>query len=247
VNLYSNETPPAVAWVGGSSPPSNTYTSVTSTTLFDSLGNEHVMSLYFIKDATNNEWDVRIQVDNADVALTASQLLFNTNGTYKQTTPSPITASFNPTAADPMTITLDLSQSTQFGSPFAVESLLQDGFSTGRLDSVDVDNSGVILGIYTNGESRAMGQVQLANFNNTNGLQPIGNSSWAETFGSGPPLVSTPGTASLGVLQSSSQEESNVDLTSELVSLITAQRNFQANAQTIRTADTVIQTIINLR
>lgn len=246
VNLHANELPPTVAWVGGNNPPPDSYTSVTSTTVFDSLGNDHVLSLYFVKTANENEWDVRVQMDNTDVG-NASNLVFNTNGTYSSSTPDPIQIAFSPSGSDPMSVSLNLSRSTQFGSPFAVESLLQDGYTTGRLDSVDVDGLGIILGRYTNGQSRPMGQIQLANFNNTNGLQPTGNTNWAETYASGPPLISTPGTASLGVLQSSSLEDSNVDLTTELVSLITAQRNFQANAQTIRTADTVTQTIINLR
>lgn len=246
LNLSANASQPAVAWTGGANPSANSYNNVTSTTVFDSLGNSHVMSLYFIKTGTANEWEMRVQIDETDVGA-ASTVAFQNNGSFDSTTPDPITLAYTPTGAAALSIELNLSESTQFGSPFAVQSVLQDGYSTGRLDGVDVDNLGVIFGRYTNGQSRAMGQVQLSNFTNVNGLQPLGDSSWGETFDSGPPLVSTPGTASLGVLQSGSLEESNVDLTSELVKLITAQRNFQANAQTIRTADTVTQTIINLR
>lgn len=246
LNLSANSAEPAAAWAGGANPAPNTFNNVTSTTVFDSIGNSHVLSLYFIKTSTVNEWEVRAQVDNTDVGG-ASTLTFNTNGSFASSTPDPISLSYSPAGADPIAFDLDLTESTQFGSDFAVQSILQDGSATGRLDTIDVGSSGIIFGRYTNGQSRPMGQVQLANFTNVNGLQPLGDSSWGETFNSGPPLISTPGTASLGVIQSASLEDSNVDLTSELVELITAQRNFQANAQTIRTADTVTQTIINLR
>jgi len=144
-------------------------------------------------------------------------------------------------------LSVDVSASTQFGSPFAVQALSQNGYTTGRLSGADVDTSGIIFGRYTNGQSLALGQVTLANFSNVQGLSPQGNTGWGETYTSGIPLVGSPGTASLGVMQSGALEDSNVGLTEELVKLITAQRNFQANAQTIRTADAVTQTIINLR
>lgn len=146
-----------------------------------------------------------------------------------------------------MAFNVDLSNSTQFGSPFAVQSNLQNGFTTGRLANLDIDEQGKLYGRYSNGQSRLMGQVQLANFTNTNGLQNLGTTCWGETSASGQAIISNPGTASLGLIQSGALEESNVDLTGELVNLIGAQRDFQANAQTIRTADAVTQTIINIR
>ncbi len=156
---------------------------------------------------------------------------------------------WNPTggATSPQVFSLDFNSSTQFGSPFSVQALSQDGYSTGRLSGVDVGTSGVIFARYSNGQSQALGQVALANFGNTQGLSPQGDTSWVETFDSGPALVGVPGTADLGIIQSGALEDSNVALTDELVSLIVAQRNFQANAQTIRTADAVTQTIINIR
>lgn len=150
-------------------------------------------------------------------------------------------------ATSPQSFTVSLGTSTQFGSPFSVQALQQDGFSTGRLASVDVDSSGIIFARYSNGQSLALGQVSLANFSNQQGLSPLGGSVWAETFDSGTALIGAPGTASLGDIQSGSLEGSNVQISDELVSLIVAQRDFQANAQTIRTADTVTQTIINIR
>lgn len=147
----------------------------------------------------------------------------------------------------PQVLNIEIGDSTQYGSDFAVQSLSQDGFTTGRLAGIEISQEGNILARYSNGESRLLGQVVLADFGNTQGLTPLGDSAWGETFSSGVALVGAPGTSSLGLIQSGSLEESNVQLTEQLVSLITSQRNFQANAQTIRTAEAVTQAIINLR
>ncbi len=149
-------------------------------------------------------------------------------------------------AAGPQLLNFDFSQSTQFGENFAVQGLSQDGYSTGRLSGVDVNAGGTIIARYSNGQSLALGQVALANFGNVQGLSPQGGS-WVETFASGPALIGAAGTADLGLVQSGALEGSNVELTDQLVALILAQRNFQANAQTIRTSDAITQTIINLR
>jgi len=142
---------------------------------------------------------------------------------------------------------IDLGDATQFGGPFAVNDLTQNGFATGRLIGLDVEESGSIFARYTNGESQVLGQVALASFNDVNGLAPVGDSAWVETFSSGNPVVGAPGTATLGTIRASSLEESNVELSEQLVNLIIAQRNYQANAKTIESANTVTQTIINLR
>jgi flagellar hook protein FlgE len=264
VNLPATSPVPVGAWSGsavfGSSPPnSDCYNQSTSTQLYDSLGNSHIISTYFIKSATANQWDVRVQIDGVDQdnspAGSPFTQAFTSSGVYDPANSQPITVSWAPLddvgmpngATRPQVVTVSIANSTQFGSPFAVQSIEQDGFATGRLNSVDVDTSGIIFGRYTNGQSRAMGQVALADFSNPNGLQPLGNSAWGESYGSGVPLVGAPGTASLGVLQSGALEDSNVNLTESLVELIKAQRNFQANAQTIRTEDTVTQSIINIR
>jgi len=144
-------------------------------------------------------------------------------------------------------LTLDYGGLTQFGNGFNVSSLTQNGFSTGRLSGVDINDTGVIFARYTNGQAKALGQVVLANFANVQGLRPVGNTSWAETFNSGTALAGAPGSSSLGLLQSGALEESNVELSTQLVRMITAQRNYQANAQVISTANTITQTIINLR
>jgi len=264
LNLPANDTVPASAWVGtatfGGTPPApDTYNASTSTTIYDSLGNSHILGLFFIKTATANEWEIRAQVDGVDVDSSPASApftqVFNTNGGFNSGSSDAISLSWAPLdgsgaangAVSPQVFSVDISDTTQFGSPFAVQALSQNGATTGRLDSIDVDNSGIIFGRYSNGLSRAMGQVTLSNFANPAALQPLGNTSWGETFGSGQPLTGEPGTASLGNIQSGALEDSNVDLTAELVKMILAQRNFQANAQTIRTADATTQTIINIR
>jgi flagellar hook protein FlgE len=142
---------------------------------------------------------------------------------------------------------LNLGTTTQYGAAFGVNDQRQDGYTTGRLSGLDVSQQGTIFARYTNGQSKSLGQVALASFNNTDGLSPAGDTGWRETFESGQPVIGRPDTGTLGAIASSSIEESNVDLSAELVNLIIAQRNYQANAKTIETSDAVTQTIINLR
>jgi len=144
-------------------------------------------------------------------------------------------------------VKLDLSKVTQFGTKFAVSELTQDGYASGELTSVNIEDSGMVMATYSNGVTRAEAQLALANFRNPQGLRPIGGNNWVETFESGAPVVGTPGTGSLGALRSGALEDSNVDLTAELVNLMTAQRYYQANAQTIKTQDQVMSTLVNLR
>jgi flagellar hook protein FlgE len=227
-----------------------TYHNATSMTVFDSLGNPHTLSLYFVKTAANT-WSVFGGNDGAQIGAGAlGTLAFTTSGainTGATTFPSVVALTATTGAVTPYNVTLDFAGSTQFGSPFGVTQLTQDGYASGRLIGFSVGADGIVLGRYSNGQSRAQGQVALANFTNANGLQPLGNNQWAETPESGQPLVGAPNTGTLGVLQSGAVEESNVDLTQELVNMITAQRVYQANAQTIKTQDQVLQTLVNLR
>jgi flagellar hook protein FlgE len=155
---------------------------------------------------------------------------------------------YNPgNGAAPITLTLGYGQTTQFGSGFGVNFLSQDGYTTGRLAGVEIDDQGVMRARYTNGQSLVQGQVVLSNFTNPQGLKPGGDTTWTETSLSGVALTGAPGTASLGLIQSGALEDSNVNLTEQLVAMITAQRNFQANAQVISTEDAITQTIINMR
>ena len=146
-----------------------------------------------------------------------------------------------------MTLDFDVSGTTQFDSPFGVNRVSQDGFTAGQLEDFDIDPDGIIFGRYTNGQAKIMGQVTLTGFANMNGLKQIGDTQWAETFASGDPITGVPNSASLGALQSGALEGSNVDITKELVAMISSQRSFQANAQVISTGDTLTQTIINIR
>ena len=150
-------------------------------------------------------------------------------------------------AASPLAFNIDFTGSTQFGAANGVNSLQQDGYTSGRLTGVSVSADGTIRGNYSNGQSKDLAQVALANFTNPNGLASLGGNQWAETSTSGPALVGAPNTGTLGVLQSAAVEESNVDLTAELVKMITQQRNYQANAQSIKTQDQIMQTLVNLR
>ncbi|HZW25685.1 MAG TPA: flagellar hook-basal body complex protein [Gallionella sp.] len=158
-----------------------------------------------------------------------------------------VSGSFQPTGANQQTVSFNFGATSQYGGNFGVNSMTQDGYASGRLNSFSTSADGTIQGRYSNGQSRALGQVLLANFTNPQGLQPVGNNEWAETAASGGALIGTPGSSSLGVLQSSAVEDSNVDLTAELVNMITAQRVYQANAQTIKAQDQVLQTLVNLR
>lgn len=273
-----------------------TYNSATSMTIYDSLGNSHVMTQYFVKqsydpsDATTapNHWAMYVQIDGRDIGDPDTSLpppqntqptqasfnaYFNEDGSLNQTLtedmlisnwvpldddggpngamgPQNVLAGATPVIPEPPTssnFVVDLNGTTQFGSEFSVNDVDQNGYATGRLSGLNIDESGVIFARYTNGESQILAQVALADFSNQQGLQPVGNTMWAENFESGPPNVGTPRSAALGALQSGALEESNVDLSEQLVNLIIAQRNFQASAKTIETADQVTQTIINLR
>ena len=219
------------------------YNSSTTTTIYDSLGNDHTVSMYFSKLA-DNQWNVRTVIDGSLEDTTAVN--FNSDGSYNAPASIPITWSPGGGATAAQAFDIDLSGSTQYGSNFAVNTLSQDGYTAGQLLGVDVDDGGNVFARYSNGQSQVVAQVVLANFANTQGLKPIGDTSWVETFSSGSPVVSEPGTAGLGLLQSNALEDSNVDLTAQLVRMIVAQRDFQANAQTIQAEDTITQTIINL-
>ena len=185
-------------------------------------------------------------------ARRVGELVFDSNGSLSAAggaMPLDITLPiFPPTGAGAtLPIKLDFTSSTQYGALTSEKKLTQDGYTAGQLQRFAASADGVILGQYSNGKTAPLGQIVLANFANPNGMTPLGNNAWAESSTSGEPLVGTPTTGSLGVLQASAVETSNVDLTAELVNMITAQRVYQANAQTIKTQDSVLQTLVNLR
>ena len=146
-----------------------------------------------------------------------------------------------------ISLDVDFSTSTQLAQPFSVLTVEQDGFTSGRLDGIEIDSSGTIRANYTNGQNNPLGKIVVANFNNQNGLKQIGNATYTETAVSGTPQVGEAGSEGFGNILSGSLERSNVDITEELVNLITAQRNFQASAKAIETTTGLTQTIINIR
>jgi len=246
-NLDASLSPPPTAPLDPAD--ATSYNNSTSLTVFDSLGTSHLATMYFVKTATPNQWEVSLYMDGAPQGG-ANTIEFNSLGAIDTTTfPSTYTiGGIDPgTGAATMSLDLDFAAATQYGSPFNVSQLTQDGFATGRLSGIDISDTGVITSRFTNGQSRTLGQIAVATFNNSQGLRQLGDTSWAETYDSGAPLVGAPGAGAAGLIESGALEGSNVDLTEQLVGLITAQRNFQANAQVITTADTITQTIINIR
>lgn len=225
-----------------------TYNSATSLGVFDAQGGDTTLALYFSKTAANT-WDVFAAADGAQIGTApVGQLVFQANGTVDTAASSMPIAIAVPNAQGGVdNVGVDLGKSTQYGSVFGVNHLSQDGFTTGRLAGYSISDEGVITARYTNGQTRAQGQVALANFTNPQGLISLGGNVWAESAESGVAMVGSPASASLGVIQSGALEQSNVDLTAELVNMITAQRSYQANAQTIKTQDQILQTIVNLR
>lgn len=246
-NLPANASPP----VNGTFDPADatSYNNATSLSLYDSLGAAHTGTLYFTKTATPNQWTAQLYVDGTAVGTPQTLEYSNTGvlvtpaGNGQLTFPSYTPA----TGAAPMNLSLDVSRTTQYGNAFGVNSLTQDGYTTGRLIGMDIGSTGVVQARFTNGRSLTLGQVALANFANPQGLQQLGDTNWAETFDSGQSLRGQAGASGFGMLQSGALEASNVDITEQLVNMITAQRNFQANAQVISTADQITQTIINMR
>ena len=247
VNLDSRETSLSSAAFDLTDP--TTYTSATSVAVYDSLGNSHPMSLYFVKTG-GGAWDVYGALDGTQIGTTPlGTVNFTGAGAVNTTTttmPFSVSAPVTTGATSPLAFTLDFTGTTQFGSDFGVSQVTQDGFTSGRLSGYTISADGIIQGRYSNGQTKTLAQVALADFTNPQGLQPQANSVWTETAQSGTALVSTANSGNLGALQSGAVEESNVDLTAELVNLIAAQRAYQANAQTIKTQDTVLQTVVNL-
>jgi flagellar hook protein FlgE len=308
LNLDSREVPPRVSEFDPGDPES--YNRSTAMTIFDTLGNEHALNMYFQKvDAPVNTWRTYVTVDNlpansgpapaegAAPAATAAaaegataeaetaegapaaaggeagnatpaeaapppkatligNLTFNSVGALASTDPAstplgilsiPGGIVYANGSSTPQEMTMDFNTSTQFGAQFGVTNLSQNGYTSGQLNGFSTSGDGTVLGRYSNGQSMALGQIVLANFSNPQGLQSLGNNEWSISSASGQPLVGKPGTASLGVIQSGAVEDSNVDLTAELVNMILAQRVYQANAQTIKAQDSILQTITNIR
>ncbi len=233
-------------------PNPNSYNQSTSVQIYDSLGNAHLLTMYFVKTETSNQWEVHAQVDSMqpDKHGGPQTITFNTDGTIAAASSFSLTvpaADLQNGAADlPFNVNIPVT-ATQYNSPFQLYDLNQNGQAPGRLSGISIGEDGLVKADYTNGSSMFLGKVALVDFKNPNGLKQIGDNSWIATVDSGEPLVGEPGTGSYGKIQSGALEASTVDLTAELVNLIVAQRNFQANAKAIETNKAVSDTIINIR
>ena len=236
-----------------------TYNNATSLTVFDAKGQDVALTYYFQKAATDT-WNVYITANGTPLATSGGNpaasltIQFPSNGGSPVSPAGAVTlnipASTNAAGAAALPITgvaLNVAGATQYGSPFGVTDLSQNGYAAGQLVGLQFESNGIVTARYSNGQSKPAGQVEIATFRNPQGLQPLGGNAWARTFATGDPVLGVPGDGSLGVLQSGALEESNVDMTAELVNMITAQRVYQANAQTIKTQDQVMQTLVNLR
>ncbi|HLY87487.1 MAG TPA: flagellar hook protein FlgE [Acetobacteraceae bacterium] len=246
LNLPANTTPPSVAPFNPAN--SLTYNQSTSTTVYDSLGNAYPATMFFSQQAAPaNTWSVDMTVNGVSAGPTQT-LTFGSSG--QVTAPVGGVLNFNgftPTSgAQPMSLAFNFGQTTQYGGQFGVTSITQNGYATGQLSTVAIDPTGIVSAVYTNGRSTQLGQLAMANFPNPQGLKSLGDTNWSETFTSGTVVSGVAGSAGFGSIQSGALESSNVDLTTQLVDMITAQRAFQANAQVITTANQESQTIINI-
>jgi flagellar hook protein FlgE len=244
LNLPSASTAPPLPF-----DPTNpaTYNQSTSTTVYDSLGTAQTATFYFVQTAVPNAWQVHMSVGGTVVGG-AQPLTFSNTGAVTVPVGGALAFNgFNPTdGAAQMNMSFNFGQTTQFGGDFGVTSIIQNGFATGQLSTVSIDATGIVSAVYTNGRTTQLGQVAMANFPNPGGLKQLGNTNWAQTFQSGTVVEGTAGSAGFGGIQSGALESSNVDLTTELVNMITAQRAFQANAQAITTANQNSQTVIGI-
>ncbi|MBN3216322.1 flagellar hook protein FlgE [Pectobacterium polaris] len=256
-NLKSSDPVPATAWATNPGA-EGTYNSKTALTTYDSQGNKHDFTLYFVKTAPNT-WQT-YALDGAITPVTsasyqnAGTMNFGANGalvSQVSTTPTAVPGFslqiVGTNGAATNRFTLDLTGSVQQNTEYSYKSPTQNGFAPGSLTGFAINDDGTIEGSYSNGQKQALGQILLASFANPEGLSPEGDNAWSETASSGQAVVGLAGTGSLGKLIGKSTESSNVDLSKELVNMIVAQRNYQSNAQTIKTQDSILQTLVSLR
>ncbi|WP_283181325.1 MULTISPECIES: flagellar hook protein FlgE [unclassified Pseudomonas] len=251
------------------------FTKQFSTPIYDTQGNKHVMDQYMVKTG-DNTWKTYTLIegrnpDGSDPTLAASlpvasTMAFDSSGKLVSVTtpatPTPIVSpdlkvtgwipgtvtngvwTANGAASGVVTVSMD--KTTQYNADTARSIPSQNGYATGQITNLTIDTSGIMLANFSNSQTKAIGQISLASFTNEQGLQPVGGTSWKETYSSGIPGYDAPNTGTLGEIHSNSLEESNVNLTNELVDLIKAQSNYQANAKTISTQSTIMQTIIQM-
>ena len=245
-NLDSRATAPTTVPFDATNP--ETYNFTSTTTVYDSAGAAHQVTMYFAKDATvASQYNVTVSIDDVVQDETAS-LLFDNAGVLDATSVTALNlASYAPANANAQPINIDFSTITGYGATSATSGVTQDGYAAGQLAGFEFDRTGVAYATYTNGETRAVGQVALATFTNPSGLQSAGKTNFAESSTSGVASIGTPDSGARGVIRPSALESANVDLTVELLALIDAQRNFQSNAQAIQNANDASQAILQLR
>jgi flagellar hook protein FlgE len=232
-----------------------TYNNSTATTIYDASGNAETLTNYYTKGATdssgNTTWAVHSFVGDQPLTVggaATTSLVFNSSGVMTSPTAATSFDTFMPAGSSTsQTVSFGVVGSTQLGSAFSVASRTQDGKASGQLSGVTVDSNGVLTASFTNGDTEKLGMVALAKFTNSAGLKQLGNSYWSSTGVSGSAIMGSANQASFGNLMSGTIEGSNVDVTEELVNLIAAQRNFQANAKALDTASQISQTIFNIR
>lgn len=229
-------------------PPYTTYG--TSLNAYNGQGTAVPVSVYFTKTANPNEWNVYGLVNGAafDPATPIATITFDGAGMpVLPLTVTPLSIPSADPAGTAASATIDLDSLTQFGSRFAISSLEQNGYAPGEVTGVNINEEGLVMARYSNGKTQSVAKVTLVNFRNVQGLSADGGGVWQETRASGQPIPGEPGIGNFGGLRSGSLEDSNVDLTAELVNMMTAQRAYQANAQTIKTQDQVLSTLVNMR
>ncbi|CAB3694454.1 MAG: flagellar hook-basal body complex protein [Achromobacter pulmonis] len=240
----------------------SSYTNASPMTVYDSLGNSHQVMQYFVKRAAdaagNSVYDVYYTIDGQAMAPTTeaagvwgnpTQFTFNKAGAM--TSANTVNLSFatpggNTTPADPLAIAINYTGTTQYGSAYALKNQ-PDGYTSGEFSGINIGSDGSLVAQYTNGETSIVGTIVLADFANLQGLQPVGNNAWKETASSGQPILGQPGSNGLSKVVGQATESSNVDMSKELVNMIIAQRTYQANSQTIKTQDEIMQVLMNLK
>ncbi|MEM7257957.1 MAG: flagellar hook protein FlgE [Pseudomonadota bacterium] len=250
MNLHTSPEPLANPTFDKADPGSYSYSN--ATTIFDSLGESHLATMYFRKSAPNT-WVVHTFVGDQEVRPPAGDVmefsedgsLLSVNGDVSALV---TTNDFTPKAgAAEMNFNISFRDVTQYDGKTGINALTQDGYPAGRLTGLQIDEEGFIFGRYTNDQLKVHGQIVLTNFRNPAGLANADDTSWWKTLASGEAVNERPGSGTMGLIQSGALEGSNVDITEELVSIIGSQRNYQANAQVISATDTMTQTIMNIR
>ncbi|MCG6266318.1 flagellar hook protein FlgE [Vibrio furnissii] len=220
----------------------DSYNNSYTTPVYDSKGNEHTLTQYFVKTG-DNTWEIHSIVDGVTSTLTTTPATFDSKGNLTSATAYTISASA--AGADTLNITVDMTNLSQYGSDFVVSKNNPNGYTSGSFTDIRVEANGMVYATYSNGQSLLQGQLVLANFNAPQELMQTSNTAWTQTYGSGQPVYGIPGSGQFGELASGVLEGSNVDLTSELVHLMSAQRNYQANTKTITTADQLMMSLFN--